>query len=201
MVYASIRLSDRGWGTGVMALNTATWLDMIGSAVYSYEGIGVVLPLLEVTQKPEMYSRILLYVLLTVMILYVGFGEYCLFIYGEDLKLPLITANLPQGAVVQIIKIMFSINLVFTYPLQLHPASVIIESYIFKGMPKSKKRMWLKNLSRTIIVALTVGFCISLGNSLDKFISVLGSLACTPISFTLPCIFHLKLFGSELTKT
>jgi solute carrier family 36 (proton-coupled amino acid transporter) len=49
LVYASIRLSDKGWGTGVMALNTATWLDMIGSAVYSYEGIGVVLPLLEVT--------------------------------------------------------------------------------------------------------------------------------------------------------
>jgi len=68
---------------------------MIGSAVYSYEGIGVVLPLLEVTQKPEMYPKILLYVLLTVMILYVSFGEYCLFIYGEKLKTPLITDNLP----------------------------------------------------------------------------------------------------------
>ena len=108
LVYALIRLRDSGWGSGVMALNTATWLDMIGSAVYSYEGIGVVLPLLEVTQKPEMYSRILLYVLLTVMILYVSFGEYCLFIYGEDLKLPLITANLPQGAVVQILR--YAIN-------------------------------------------------------------------------------------------
>jgi amino acid permease len=40
-----------------------------------------------------------------------------------------------------------------------------------------------------------------LGNALDKFISVLGSLACTPISFTLPCIFHLKLCGPELTKS
>jgi proton-coupled amino acid transporter len=53
LVYASIQLNDHGWGTGVLALNTATWLDMIGSAVYSYEGIGVVLPLLEVTQYPE----------------------------------------------------------------------------------------------------------------------------------------------------
>jgi proton-coupled amino acid transporter len=83
LVYASIHLSDNGWGSGIYALNTATWLDMIGSAVYSYEGIGVVLPLLEVTQKPEMYPKILLYVLLTVMILYVSFGEYCLFIYGD----------------------------------------------------------------------------------------------------------------------
>jgi solute carrier family 36 (proton-coupled amino acid transporter) len=100
LVYASIRLGKQGWGEGVLAINTATWLDMIGSAVYSYEGIGVVLPLLEVTQKPELYPKILLYVLLTVMFLYVGFGEYCLFIYGEDLKLPLITANLPKGAIV-----------------------------------------------------------------------------------------------------
>lgn len=67
-------------------------------------------------------------------------------------------------------------------------------------MEKSPKRQWLKNLSRTLLVAFTVLFCLSLGNNLDKFISVLGSLACTPISFTLPCIFHLKLFEGELTK-
>jgi proton-coupled amino acid transporter len=95
LVYATRDLSNDGWGKGIMPLNTATWLDMIGSAVYSYEGIGVVLPLLEVTQKPEMYPKILLYVLLTVMILYVSFGEYCLFIYGDKLVTPLITDNLP----------------------------------------------------------------------------------------------------------
>ena len=49
LIYASINLSEKGWGSGIYALNTATWLNMIGSAVYSYEGIGVVLPLLEVT--------------------------------------------------------------------------------------------------------------------------------------------------------
>lgn len=172
---------------------------MVGSAVYSYEGIGVVLPLLEVTQKPELYPKILFYVLLTVMTLYVAFGEYCLFIYGDELVTPLITNNLPLNWITNLIKVLFSINLVFTYPLQLHPASIIIESYIFKGMGKSPKRQWLKNLSRTLLVAFTVIFCISLGNNLDKFISVLGSLACTPISFTLPCIFHLKLFAGELT--
>jgi solute carrier family 36 (proton-coupled amino acid transporter) len=164
LVYASQKLANEGWGTGVMALNTATWLDMIGSAVYSYEGIGVVLPLLEVTEKPEMYPKILLYVLLTVMILYVSFGEFCLFVYGSKLELPLITTNLPKGIVVQLIRIFFSINLIFTYPLQLHPASVIIESYLFKGWGKSPKRMWLKNLFRTCLVAFTVVFCLLLGD-------------------------------------
>ena len=51
------------------------------------------------------------------MLLYVSFGEYCLFIYGDLLATPLITDNLPQNVVVYIIKIFFSINLVFTYPL------------------------------------------------------------------------------------
>eukprot|EP00347_Sterkiella_histriomuscorum_P012049 403370085 len=193
LVYALIQLSKYGWGTGNQVFNTATWLTMIGSSVYSYEGIGVILPLLEVTEKPELYPKILFYVLLTVMVLYVSFGEFCLFVYGNLIDKPLITSNLPKGVVVWIIKIFFSINLFFTYPLQIYPANVIIESYLFSSLPKSKKRQWLKNLSRTILILFTIVFCISMGDSIDKFISLLGSLTCTPISFTLPCIFHLKL--------
>ena len=52
-MYALIHLSKNGWGTGNELFNNATWLTMIGSSVYSYEGIGVILPLLEVTEKPE----------------------------------------------------------------------------------------------------------------------------------------------------
>ena len=85
LVYAFIHLSDFGWlGPGPL-LNSATWLTMIGSAVYSYEGIGVILPLLEVTEKPEQYPKILTYVLITVMVLYVGFGEFCLSVYGYEI--------------------------------------------------------------------------------------------------------------------
>ena len=137
---------------------------MIGSSVYSYEGIGVILPLLEVTEKPELYPKILFYVLLTVMVVYVCFGEFCLFVYGDLIQKPLITSNLPSGVVVWIIKIFFSINLFFTYPLQLFPANIIIESYLFGKMDKSKKRQWLKNLTRTILILFTIVFCISMGD-------------------------------------
>ncbi|CDW90768.1 UNKNOWN [Stylonychia lemnae] len=193
LIYALLQLSKHGWGENNEIFNTSTWLTMIGSSVYSYEGIGVILPLLEVTEKPELYPKILFYVLLTVMLLYVGFGEFCLFVYGDLISNPLITANLPSGVIVWIIKVCFSINLFFTYPLQIYPANIIIESYLYGKMDKSKKRQWLKNLSRSILILFTIVFCISLGDTVDKFISLLGSLTCTPISFTLPCIFHLKL--------
>jgi solute carrier family 36 (proton-coupled amino acid transporter) len=59
---------------------------VIGFAIYSYEGIGVILPVMEITEKPELYPKILLSVLLTVMIVYVSFGELCYFVYGSTLQ-------------------------------------------------------------------------------------------------------------------
>jgi proton-coupled amino acid transporter len=117
IAYASKNVHDHGWGNDVEMFNKATWLSMIGSAVYAYEGIGVVIPLLDVTEKPEVFPKILLCVLCTVFGLYTFFGEFCYFVYGSSLTNPLITANLPQGWLVWIVKIFFCINLVITCPL------------------------------------------------------------------------------------
>jgi proton-coupled amino acid transporter len=101
-VYACLHVVEqKHWGRGVVPLNTETWLTVIGSAIYSYEGIGVVLPILEVTEKPKEFPKVLLAVLLTVLFLLTGFGEFCLFVYGDELKgKPLITMNLPAGLIV-----------------------------------------------------------------------------------------------------
>lgn len=97
VVYAIKHLNEKGeWGTGVVALNTSTWLTVIGSAIYSFEGIGVVMPIIEVTENPKQFPKIVLCVLLTNMILYTGFGEFCLFVWGDEIEgKPLITQNLP----------------------------------------------------------------------------------------------------------
>jgi len=74
----------------------------------------------------------------------------------------------------------------------MYPAHIVIESYIFKGWAKSKKRMMLKNVGRTIVVAISVIFTIALKKKIDKFLSILGAVACTPIAFIFPSAFHLK---------
>ena len=60
-------------------------------------------------------------------------------------------------------------------------------------MEKSKKRQWLKNLTRSIMLIFTIVFSLLMGPMLDQFLSLLGGLACTPIAFTLPTLFHYKL--------
>jgi len=101
---------------------------------------------------------------------------------------------------VYIIKIFYCINLVLTFPLTVYPANLIIESYIFKNTQPSKKRTYLKNLSRTVVSFIGVATCLGVAGDVDKFISLAGTVACTPISFFLPAMFHLKLSG-DLTKT
>ena len=83
-----------------------------------------------------------------------------------------------------------------TFPLTVYPANIIIESYLFKDTVPSRKRSMLKNLSRTVVSLIGVGTCLLVGNGVDKFISLSGTVACTPISFMLPALFHLKLVPS-----
>ncbi len=81
--FSTYTLANSGWGEEIKALNGDTWLTMIGSSIYAYEGFGTILPLLDVAEKPELFSRTLFYVLATVFSLYTSFGVYCYLIYGN----------------------------------------------------------------------------------------------------------------------
>jgi proton-coupled amino acid transporter len=117
-IFACLHISQKKvWAEGIEPLNKETYLTMIGSAIFAFEGIGVVIPIAEVTEKPEKLPIILLFVLLTNLFLYTGFGEFCLLVYGDELKNPLITENLHFGIIEWIIKLVFSINVVISYTL------------------------------------------------------------------------------------
>jgi len=139
LVFAFIRLGEYGWGEGLEAINTKTFANSISFAVYSYEGIGIIIPVMDITEDKEKFPKVLVAVLTTVFVTYLGFGEICYLIYGNLVAHePLITSIIGNSnPVVWVIKILFSINLFFTYPLIIHPANIIIESYLFGKMGKS----------------------------------------------------------------
>jgi len=50
----------------------------------------------------------------------------------------------------------------------------------------------LKNVSRACIILTTIIVALVIYNKLESFLSIVGSLTCTPIAFTLPAWFHYK---------
>ena len=172
---------------------------MIGFSIYAYEGMGIILPVWNITAQPEHYKKVLIAVFLTVLSLYFIFGYVCYFSYGSQLAPnPIILSNMPETPkinliVVSTIQCIYCINLVFTYPLCIYPANTIIEGHIFAGMKKSPKRKWLKNLYRTGMVTFTIVLAEILNSNLGNFLSFIGAFSCTPMGFTLPALFHYKM--------
>jgi proton-coupled amino acid transporter len=124
IVYTIIYATKHPVAEGIEVINSKTFLNVVGFAVYSYEGIGIIIPVMDITENKEQFPKILLTVLTTVFLLYTFFGEFCYIIYGSAITKPLITSNLPEGdPVVSIIKVLFCINLFFTYPLVIYPAN------------------------------------------------------------------------------
>ena len=106
----------------------------------------------------------------------------------------MVTQILSAGDIaILIVNVLWIINIIITYPLVLHPANIIIESYLYKGWPKSFKRQWMKNSTRTLLVTFTVVLSVWLMETLDKLESLNGAFACIPVAFLFPALFHYKL--------
>jgi proton-coupled amino acid transporter len=92
IIYGIMNLSKEGSQLStITAINPVSWSDAIGFSVYAYEGIGVILPVKEVTAVPEQYTKIVVGVIITICILFVSFGQFTVTAWGDELKTPLIT--------------------------------------------------------------------------------------------------------------
>ena len=135
---------------------------MIGSAIVAFEGVGIVLPVAEVTEKPERFPKILTAVLISTMVIFTAFGEFCYFVFGDDLDgKPLITEALPAGPVVWTLKLLYCINVVVTIALQMHPANSIIEGYVYKDVEKEDRKRNFQNLLRLASLSVTIVVAVS----------------------------------------
>lgn len=196
MGYATGSVVNNGWlNKGLPLFNSSLWPNSIGFAVYSFEGIGVILPIQDITANKEQYFTIICYTCAAITAVYVIFAEFCLMAWYErfDTSMPLITDYLPADSVFcWIIKFLFSIQLIISYTLVIYPANMIIENFLFKSWPKTRKRQMCKNFTRACLIIFTIVLALIIYNKLSDFLAIVGSLTCTPIAFILPAMFHFK---------
>ena len=92
IIFAGGRLSEQTEpAPGLMFANPTGWINTLGFTVFSYEGIGLVMPIMAITEKPERFKEMLLYAMITLMIVYISFDEICYFAWGTDMNEPIIT--------------------------------------------------------------------------------------------------------------
>ncbi|CAI2366461.1 unnamed protein product [Moneuplotes crassus] len=200
----SFRNDQGSFAEDIEPFNSDKYLVFLGTAIFIFEGVGIILPVREACKNKHHFPAIFTCVILFLCCFFASFGFFNYAVYGEELlsNAPLVTKVLREGnLVVEVVMILFIINVVLSYPLIIYPCNIIIESYSVDKMAPSKTRTFLRNLSRALVVVVTFSIGISLEDTLDRLLSVEGSLTCTPVAFIMPAVFHLQLVAeSRLAK-
>ncbi|KAG9256159.1 transmembrane amino acid transporter protein-domain-containing protein [Emericellopsis atlantica] len=193
--YDIAALSSRGLEPTVQLFNPSTWTLTIGSAIFTFEGIGLILPIQSSMKKPKEFGKLLYLVMFLITIIFTSVGALCYATFGEGTKIQVIS-NFPQDSpVVNGVQFLYSMAVLAGEPVQLFPAVRILETSIFSERLSGAKDVgikWKKNALRTVVMVVCVGISILGATDLDKFVSLIGSFACVPLVYIYPAFLHYK---------
>lgn len=116
--------------------------------------------------------------------------------FGDSVK-TVLTTSLPEGVLATTVQFAYSIAVIFTFPLQNFPA-LEITCRTLKGMFHVSKRssLWARrNFMSSVLVVLLSIVAVCTMESLDKVVSLMGSLLGCPIAFVFPPLIHSRLMG------
>ncbi|KAL3813954.1 hypothetical protein ACJIZ3_015222 [Penstemon smallii] len=167
----------------------STFFYGLGVAVYSFEGIGMALPLeSEMKEKPK-FGKILGLTMLFIATMYAAFGIMGYFAFGDNTK-DIITSNMGKGLLSTIVQLGLCVNLFFTFPLMMNPVYEVFERRFWDGL----YCLWM----RWILVVAVSLVALFVPNFTD-FLSLVGSSICCALGFVLPALFHYLTFKDEMT--
>jgi len=187
-----LHLHDGAFLTQVDVANIPICLGLI---VYVFEGIGLVVPLKKAMRRPQRFRRIisLSYVFMT--LLFTAFPTVCYFAL-DNVSSGGIIADLPQfGAWAPLsiaLKVVLSLALWVTYPVQMFPVLEIVENHLFT---RTTPNLELKrNYVRFVAVIVTVLVAVLVPH-FSLFMSLIGNLGSAMLMFVVPTVCHIRMFS------
>ncbi|KZS92496.1 hypothetical protein SISNIDRAFT_412510 [Sistotremastrum niveocremeum HHB9708] len=185
-------IADNGIGD-VKMFNPKDFSLLIGTAVFSFEGIGLVIPITDAMKEPRKFPKALSGVMIFLMFLFAGAGALSYLTFGSKVQ-AVVLVNLPQDSrFVQSVQFIYSLAILLSAPLQLFPAIRIMENAMWTRSGKVDPRVkWEKNGFRASLVILCSIVAWLGAADLDKFVAFIGSFACVPLCYVYPAMLHLK---------
>jgi solute carrier family 36 (proton-coupled amino acid transporter) len=93
--YCTFQIEAKGMGPDIIAYKDNSVWSTIGFSIYVYEGIGVLMPIMKASENKQDFSRMVIYAVVVLSVLYVSFATLCYFTYGDALNEPIILNMLP----------------------------------------------------------------------------------------------------------
>ncbi|KAG1184922.1 hypothetical protein G6F36_007332 [Rhizopus arrhizus] len=194
--YDFFTLALNGIGNVEWIINTSSFPMFIGTAVFTFEGVGLIIPITESMKEPKKFPKVLSWTMLFITALFISIGFLSYLAFGDQVQ-TVILLNLPVSATVNTIQGLYALAICLSIPLQLFPAIRIVETSLFSRSGKHNPIVkWQKNMLRFATVLLCAVIAIAGSGDLDKFVSLIGSVFCIPLCFLFPPLFHYKAVAS-----
>ncbi|KAK9466622.1 transmembrane amino acid transporter protein-domain-containing protein [Lipomyces arxii] len=177
----------------IAAFNSQDWTLFIGTAIFTFEGIGLVIPIHESMKKPKQFYSAIGLVMAIITFVYIVMGVMSYAAYGSNVE-TVVILNMPQdNRLVNSVQFIYAMAILLSTPLQLFPAIRIMENAWFVKSGKHDMRAkWHKNIFRTAVVLVTLFVAWGGADDLDKFVALIGSFACIPLTYIYPPLLHYR---------
>ncbi|KAF6025907.1 hypothetical protein EB796_015790 [Bugula neritina] len=170
-----------------------------GTAIYAFEGIGVVLPVENKMREPQAFPSmfgVLNLSMTIVCVLYITVGFYGYIEYGADCQ-DSITLNLESwyGTSVQVL---FSLCIYVSYALQFYvPMTIIGPTLAQSRIARRIGPNAFDYLVRVVLVLVTFGIAAAVGKYLDLLIALIGSVASAALAIIFPPLLEIMTFWPD----
>lgn len=171
----------------IINFNPRDWTLFIGTAIFTFEGIGLIIPIQESMKDPTKFPPVLGLVMIIISVVFISMGALSYAAYGSATE-TVVILNLPQDdKLVNGVQFLYSLAILLSTPLQIFPAIRITENELFTRSGKYNPYIkWQKNVFRFFVVMLCAGIAWIGANDLDKFVAIVGSFACVPLVYIYP---------------